>query len=154
MNVRAHWCAHILGGRMSWAIWLIIAIVFLILETFTVDFTFLMLAGGALVATGVAAGTDNLVIQIVVFALTSVLLVAFARPWAKKHINVKGPAAGNVYGQVGKSAQTLTVVDQSAGRVKIGGDVWSARSTGASIPQDTGVVVVEIDGAVAVVEVQ
>ena len=139
---------------MSWLVWLIIAIVCLIIETFTVDFTFLMLAGAALLTAGVAATTGSLVIQIIAFSIISVVLVAFARPWAKRHINPKGSAMGNVYGRVGKSAKTLTIVDSDAGRVKIGGDVWSARTTGPTIAKDVDVVVVKIDGAVAVVEVR
>ena len=137
---------------MAWPIWLIIAIVCLIIETFTIDFTFIMLAGGALVTTGVALGTENLAIQVIAFSVSSILLVLFVRPWAKRHINPKGQAMGNVYAQVGKSAVALTVDDSNAGRVKIGGDVWSARSTGARIEADSDGVVVPIDGAVAVVE--
>ncbi|MFT3942719.1 MAG: NfeD family protein [Ancrocorticia sp.] len=136
---------------MAWHIWLIIAIVCFIIETFTVEFTFLMLGGAALVATGVAFGTDSLVWQIIAFSIASVVLILFARPWAKNRINPKGPAAGNVYGQVGKSARAVTLIDEGAGRVKIGGDVWSARSTGGVINEGADVVVVAIDGATAVV---
>ena len=136
---------------MGWPVWLIIAIVCLIIETFTIDFTFVMLAGGALVTTGVAFATGNLAIQVVVFSVSSIVLLLFARPWAKRHINPKGSNIGNVANQVGKPAKALTVVDANAGRIKIGGDVWSARSTGARIEPGTDVVVVHIDGAVAVV---
>ncbi len=136
---------------MAWHIWLIIAIVCFIIETFTVEFTFLMLGGAALVTTGVAFGTDSLAWQIIAFGVASIVLILFARPWAKNKMNPKGPAAGNVYGQVGKSGRSLTLIDESAGRVKIGGDVWSARSTGGTIAQGTDVVVVAIDGATAVV---
>ncbi|MCI1675560.1 MAG: NfeD family protein [Ancrocorticia sp.] len=136
---------------MGWPLWLIIAIVCLIIETFTLDFTFIMLAGGALVTTAVAVGTGNLAIQVVVFSIASVLLVLFARPWAKEHINIKGSSIGNVENHVGKPARTLTAVDSHAGRVKIGGDVWSARTDGGAIEAGADVVVVRIDGAVAVV---
>ena len=136
---------------MAWHIWLIIAIVCFIIETFTVEFTFLMLGGAALVATGVAFGTESLVWQIIAFSIASVALILFARPWAKNRMNPKGPAAGNVYGQVGKPGKAVTQIDEGAGRVKIGGDVWSARSTGGMINEGTDVVVVAIDGATAVV---
>lgn len=136
---------------MSWYIWLIIAIVCVIIETFTVEFTFLMLGGAALVGTAVALGTDNFIWQGLAFAVAALVLILFARPWAIRKMNPQGPAAGNVYGQVGKRARTLTGVDEGSGRVKIGGDVWSARSTGGVIPQGVDVVVVHIDGATAVV---
>ena len=136
---------------MAWHIWLIIAIVCFIIETFTVELTFLMLGGAALVSTGVAFGTDSLAWQIIAFCVASVVLILFARPWAKNKMNPKGPAAGNVYGQVGKPGRSLTLIDEGAGRVKIGGDVWSARTTGGTIAQGTDVVVVAIDGATAIV---
>ncbi|MCF2706185.1 NfeD family protein [Arcanobacterium haemolyticum] len=137
---------------MSWIVWLIIAVVCIIVETVTVDFTFLMLAGAALIATGVSAFTHNLIIQVVIFAIASIILVLFARPWAKNKMNPRGAQAGNVYSQVGRAARTLTLVDAHAGRVKIGGDVWSARTDDGQIPEGSDVVVVRIDGAVAVVQ--
>lgn len=60
---------------MAWGIWAIIAAVLFILEVITVDFTFLMVAGGALAATGVAMATDNLAIQIVTFAAVAIILL-------------------------------------------------------------------------------
>ncbi|MBE6483552.1 MAG: NfeD family protein [Actinomycetaceae bacterium] len=136
---------------MSWEIWGIIALACVIIETFTVDFTFLMLGGAALATAILAAFTGELVWQIIMFSVVAALLVFFARPWAKRHINPRGAAAGNVYAQVGRLAHTVTDVDERAGRVKIGGDVWSARTNGERIEQGTDVVVLAIDGVVAVV---
>ena len=89
---------------MSWYIWLIVAIVCFIIETFTVEFTFLMLGGSALIATGVAFGTESIVWQVLAFSLAALVLILFARPWALKKMNPKGAAAGNVYGQVGSGS--------------------------------------------------
>ena len=47
----------------------------------------------------------------------------------------------------------MTDIDESAGRVKIVGDVWSARSKTGFIPQGSDVTVVELDGVTAVVAI-
>lgn len=137
---------------MSWGIWAIIAIVLAIAETLTVDFTFLMLAGGAFAAAGVAGLTDSLAIQIITFAVVATLLLFFVRPWARKHVNDSSTGESNVYAMVGQAGRTLSAVDRTAGRVKINGEVWSAQTHGETIPSDTPVRVVEVHGANAVVE--
>lgn len=136
---------------MSWEVWGIIALCCIALEFMTVDFSFLMIAGGAFVAAGVSAGTDSLVAQVAAFAVVSVLLLAIVRPWAKNHFNPKGTKVGTVQDQIGKRARALTVIDENAGRVKIGGDVWSSRSAGGVIPEGSDVVVTDIEGVVAIV---
>ena len=115
---------------MSWEVWGIIALCCIALEFMTVDFSVLMIAGGAFVAAGVSAGTDSLVAQVAAFAVVSVLLLAIVRPWAKNHFNPKGTKVGTVQDQIGKRARALTAIDENAGRVKIGGDVWSSPSVG------------------------
>ncbi|WP_124054766.1 NfeD family protein [Arcanobacterium ihumii] len=136
---------------MSWGIWAIIAIVLLILETLTVDFLFMMLAGGALASVFTSLATDSLTVQVIVFAVVSVLLLAFIRPWARKHVNDSSTGTSNVYALAGKDATTLTPVNRTSGRVKIGGEVWSAKTSGDEIAQDTDVVVQTIQGVTLVV---
>ncbi|MDO4887901.1 MAG: NfeD family protein [Actinomycetaceae bacterium] len=136
---------------MTWTVWLIIVLVCIIIEFLTIDFSFLMLGGGALVAALISGMTDNLVIQIIGFSVSAIFLLLVVRPWIKKHFNPKGSKVGNVQSHVGRSAIALTDIDTSAGRVKIGGDVWSARTAQGSIPQGSSVVVSAIDGAQAVV---
>ncbi|MBM7825347.1 membrane protein implicated in regulation of membrane protease activity [Arcanobacterium pluranimalium] len=136
---------------MTWGIWAIIAIVLLILETLTVDFTFLMLAGGALAAMLTALATSSLVVQIVVFSVVSVLLLVFIRPWARNHVNDSSKGSSNVYALAGKDAVTLTAVNHSSGRVKIGGDVWSAATEAGEIGPGIDVVVKEIQGVTVIV---
>ncbi|MBR6458530.1 MAG: NfeD family protein [Actinomycetaceae bacterium] len=136
---------------MSWIVWLVIAAACLAIEVITTDFTFLMLAGGALVATGAAAGTDNIWIQIAVFGVVAILLLVLVRPWAKNRFNVRGSRVGSAQVLIGKKAVAVTDVDESAGRVKIVGDVWSARSASGFIPQGSDVTVVELEGVTAIV---
>lgn len=136
---------------MSWIIWLIAALVLAILETMTVDFTFLMFAGGALAAAGVSAAVSQLWVQVVVFGIFSLVLLLVVRPWAKRHINRGAERISNVRALEGKTALTLTPVDVHGGRIKVGGEVWSARTEGEEIAEDEDVEIVRIDGAHAVV---
>lgn len=137
---------------MSWIVWLIIGLAALIVEIFTTDFTFIMLAAGALAAAGMAVAVTNIWIQVAVFAVVAVSLLVLVRPWAKNHFNVKGSKAGSADVLVGRSAIAVTDVDGRAGRVKISGDVWSARTNGVAIASGCPVRVTAIDGATAVVE--
>lgn len=136
---------------MDWIVWLVIALVCVAIEVFTVDFTFLMLAGGALIATGAAVSTDNIWVQVIVFGVVSILLLVLVRPWAKNHFNVRGSRVGSAQVLIGKNAVAVTDIDESAGRVKIVGDVWSARSASGFIPQGSNVTVVELEGVTAIV---
>ncbi|VEI12354.1 NfeD family protein [Trueperella bialowiezensis] len=138
---------------MAWGIWAIITLVLLIAETLTVDFLFMMFAGGTLVAAITSAiAPDALVLQIVLFAVVSVLGIAFIRPWARRHVNDSSKGESNVYAMRGQVAHALTDIDVKAGRVKIGGEVWSAKTYGPPIAEGTAVVVVGVEGARAVVE--
>lgn len=102
-------------------------------------------------------------LQVVVFALVSTLLLVLVRPWAKRHLRATTPdMRTNAEALVGREAVALTVVDAHGGRVRLGGEEWSARladpDPARSGPQEarlaTGaqVRVVAIDGAVAVVQ--
>lgn len=138
---------------MAWGIWAIITLVLLIAETLTVDFLFMMFATGTLAATITSAAfTDSLVIQIVVFAIVSVLGIGFVRPWARKFVNDSSTGDSNVYAMTGQIGHALTDIDTKAGRVKIGGDVWSAKTYGAAIAEGTTVVVQNVEGARAIVQ--
>ena len=56
---------RILGWDVvDWELWLIAALVCLMIEFLTVDFSFLMIGGGALVGACIAAGSDSLAVQV------------------------------------------------------------------------------------------
>ena len=148
---------------MDWLWWVGGALVLGVIETLTVDLTFLMFAGGALGAAVTAALGGPFWLQVVVFALVSTLLLVLVRPWAKRHLRATTPdMRTNAEALVGREAVALTVVDAHGGRVRLGGEEWSARladpDPARSGPQEarlaTGaqVRVVAVDGAVAVVQ--
>ncbi|HKS44959.1 MAG TPA: NfeD family protein [Amycolatopsis sp.] len=134
-------------------IWLIAAVVLMAAEVLSGDFVLIMLGLGALAGAGSAAVTGNPVIDVLVFAVASAGLIFLARPALKRRF-LHGPhVKTGVDALVGAHAVVLSTVDGHDGRVKIGGDVWSARSLvdGQRIEPGTKVTVVEIAGATAVV---
>ncbi|GAB2957618.1 MULTISPECIES: NfeD family protein [Streptomyces] len=112
-----------------------------------------MLALGA-VAGAVTAGLGGgVVLQVVVFAVVSVALVAVVRPVAARHRAGRPELATGIDALKGKQAVVLERVDGSGGRIKLGGEIWSARSLDSGLTFEVGqeVDVVEIEGATAIV---
>ncbi len=134
--------------------WFIAALVLGIAELATLDLTLLMFAGGAL-AGGIAALLGApLWVSIVVFAVVSSVLLFAVRPFLLRSLRQKGPVAEtNAAGLIGKEAYTLDEITERAGRVKLAGEVWSARPRDDApvIPEGTEVSVLEIKGATAIV---
>lgn len=139
-------------GQNWWALWLTVFLVFAVVEMLTLDLFFIMLGGGALSGLVADFAGAELWIQIVVFCAVSLLMIVFVRPIALSHLR-KGPAEQrtNVARLIGESALVMESVSSSGGLVKIGGDVWSARSEGSVLNAGQRVVVSAIDGATAVV---
>ena len=107
---------------MAWLWWIGAALVLGVIETLTVDLTFLMFAGGAVGGAIAAALGASFLAQAIVFAVVSTLLLAAVRPWAKWQLLSTTPSA-----LIGREATALTVIDERGGRVRLGGEEWSAR---------------------------
>ena len=92
-------------------------------------------------------------VQFLVAALTSVLLLFTLRPWLLRHLRARMPLVEtNAAALVGREAVVVSTVTGEGGRVKLAGEVWSARVDAAqSIPPGTEVLVTRIDGATAVI---
>jgi membrane protein implicated in regulation of membrane protease activity len=134
-------------------IWLVVAIVLMAAEVVSGDFVLVMLGAGALFGAGAALVTGNAVIDVIVFAVASAGLLWLARPALKRRF-LHGPdVKTGIEALVGAHGVVLSTVDGTTGRIKLGGDVWSARclTDGQLIEPGTKVTVVEISGATAVV---
>lgn len=112
-----------------------------------------MLAVGALAAAATAGLGGGVVVQVLVFAVVSVALIAVVRPIATRHRAQRPQLATGVDALKGKQALVLERVDGSGGRIKLAGEVWSARSldTGRAYEAGQEVDVVDIEGATAIV---
>jgi membrane protein implicated in regulation of membrane protease activity len=138
-----------------WALWLTVFLVFAVVEMLTLDLFFIMLGGGALAGLLADFAGADLWLQIVAFCVVSLLMIGFVRPVALKHLR-KGPAdqRSNIERLIGESALVMEAVSANGGLVKIGGDVWSARSETGVLAPGQQAVVSAIDGATAVVAPQ
>ncbi|WP_405580141.1 NfeD family protein [Streptomyces sp. NBC_01092] len=113
-----------------------------------------MLAVGA-VAAAVAAGIfgGDAVVQVVAFVVVSTALIAVVRPIANRHRAQRPQLATGIEALKGKQAVVLERVDASGGRIKLAGEIWSARSLDTDRAYEAGqeVDVVDIEGATAIV---
>ena len=101
---------------MAWLWWIGAALVLGVIETLTVDLTFLMLAGGAVGGAIAAALGTSFLVQAVVFAAVSTLLLAAVRPWAKWQLLSTTPdMRTNASALIGREATALTVIDERGG---------------------------------------
>lgn len=142
-------------GENWWALWLTAFLAFAVVEMITLDLFFIMLGGGTLAALVADFAGADLWLQIVVFCVVSLLMIAFVRPVALTHLK-KGPneKSTNVDRLIGVQALVMEPVSSTGGLVKIGGDVWTARSAAGVLVAGQKVVVSAIDGATAVVAAQ
>jgi membrane protein implicated in regulation of membrane protease activity len=137
-----------------WAIWLIVAFVFAVAEIGTLSFVLGMLAGGAAITAIAAALGVPPVGQVVIFALADALLLGLVLPAARRQRHTPAAIRTGTARLVGTRAMTLSeVTTADGGRVRIGGETWSARpyDEGLLIPAGEWVDVLDIDGATAVV---
>lgn len=135
--------------------WIGIAGVLAIAEIVSLDLVLIMFAGGALAAAGAGALGAPLWAQIVVFVIASVMLLGLLRPWLLRNWRERVPLEEtNTAAHIGRAALVVSPVDAVTGRIKLVGEVWTARTAGAGtkIPSGSQVRVIAIDGATAVVE--
>ena len=135
---------------MNWAaiLWLVLLIVFLVVEAVTVTLVSLWFAAGALAALLVSFFGAAIWLQVLIFLAGSSIALAALRPMARKYIKPKVTAT-NVDAVIGSTGLVTVAVDNvtAAGQVKLGAMVWSARSTsGDPIPEGTLVRADRIEG--------
>ncbi len=134
--------------------WLVVVIVSIVVELISLGLTSIWFAGGAVVAIFATALGLPLAVQIVLFLVVSLLLLAFTRPIAVKYFN-RERVKTNVESLVGRQAIVISEIDnlQAVGQVTVGGQEWSARSceTNGRIPAGAVVLVTAIDGVKLIV---
>jgi membrane protein implicated in regulation of membrane protease activity len=138
----------------GWVIWAIAALALAVGEIFTPGLFFLgPVALAALAAAIVAALGAGAVVQLIVFIAGSIASVALIRPIAKAHLRVPSQLRTGTAALTGTKAVVLQRVDVNGGRVKIGGEEWSARAymEGEIYEPGSRVEVVKIEGATALV---
>jgi membrane protein implicated in regulation of membrane protease activity len=136
----------------AWVIWLIVAAALAVVEVATLGLVSGLVALAAVVAAVVALFAP-VAVQVLAFILVAVGLVALVRPVAQRHLRTPIAMRTGTDALIGAKALVLERVDAHDGRVKIGGEVWSARAfdDGQVIEPGTTVEVFRIEGATALV---
>ena len=117
------------------------------------DFVFLMLAGGALAGALAAVLGVPVVGQVLVSLAVAALALLLVRPVIKRQFTVPDARDIGTAAQIGRSALVLSTVTGNDGRIKLGGETWTARTApdaAACLPGQE-VRVVSIEGATAIV---
>jgi membrane protein implicated in regulation of membrane protease activity len=138
----------------AWLAWSIAAVLLAVGEIFTPGLFFLGPVALAAVAGAVAAAVGAAVwLQLVVFIVAAVGSVAVLRPLAKAHLRMPSAIRTGTAALEGAKATVLQRVDAQGGRVRIGGEEWSARAfmPGQVLEPGAQVEVVKIEGATALV---
>jgi membrane protein implicated in regulation of membrane protease activity len=137
----------------SWIIWLVLAAVLGVAEVMTTTLAFGLIAVGAVVAAVVGAAGAGLPFQLGAFALAAAGGLIVVRPIAMRHIKQPPLLRTGTSALVGRSAKVIEEITDDGGRVRIGGELWSARPYDESqvIPVGSTVDVFAIEGATALV---
>ena len=135
--------------------WLVLAAIFIVIELVTLGLTTIWFAGGAFIAAIAALLHANLVIQVILFLVVSIVLLVLTRPIAVKHLDSKTEKT-NVDALIGKKAVVLQEINNvmDTGQAKVNGMEWTARAKNDNqiIPEGATVTIVEISGVKLIVE--
>lgn len=137
-----------------WIIWLIASAIMFLMEIFTVSFLLFFPAVGAFLAFLCAIFGASMQVQIIVFVVSSILLIVFIRPIVTKFFKTSNVAM-NSKSVVGKNAIVLKTIDNlhGKGQVKVAGEIWSAvSSTDDNIEEGATVIVLRIEGVKLIVK--
>ncbi len=142
------------GAIDFWVIWLVVGVVFSILEITTPAFFYLWFGVGAFV-TAFLSQFLPFFWQLVVFSGVSTLLLLFTRPIVKKIYDGKPPKEINVDEILHKKAVVLERIDNMTGTglIRVNGDVWRAFSELDDVVIEKGeyVEILKVEGAHVVV---
>ncbi len=133
------------------SIWLVIFIVLVIIELITINLVTIWFAIAAVFALLVDIITRNTMLEIIVFIVSSFLLLLLTKPLIKK-IKVKKVEATNLDMVINKVGIVTEDINQDKiGEVKVLGKRWSAYSN-TELKKDEKVKILSIDGVKLKVE--
>lgn len=110
-----------------WHIWIIVALLLLILEVLTTGFVTICFAIGAFCGALVSYFDGSIKLQLIIFAVTSLLCALLLRPvfvrfLSRKHVET------NAESMIGKTATVIEPINNGTGKVSIYGEHWKAVS--------------------------
>ena len=138
-----------------WQMWAVVALVCLILELTAGDFFIICFAIGAVPAAIAAALGAGIYVQILVFAVVTLLSLFYVRPFAKRYLH-KGEdnRISNADALLGRQGRVVETIKAGGfGRVQIDGDIWKAVAKGdADIPEGSTVIVIDRESTIITVK--
>jgi membrane protein implicated in regulation of membrane protease activity len=139
---------------VGWLVWVVLAVALAVGEVLTPGLFFLgpvaLAAGAAAVAALLGAGTVG---ALVVFIVCSIASLAFLRPVAQRHVRLPAISRTGTDALIGRKAVVTRKVDSVGGRIRVGGEEWSARAylEDQVLAEGQTVDIVKIEGATALV---
>lgn len=131
-------------------IWIMLAIVFVILELTTNTFVFVWLGVGSVVAAILNYIGFGIYVQFTLFVIASLILIFSTRKFANQITaeSEKKIAAARL---IGKNARILRKIDENTFVVNVEGEEWSAH-TNDSVDVDDTVKVIGINSIILIIE--
>lgn len=131
-------------------IWFALIFVFLIIESITLNLVTIWFAFGSICAYISSYFTENIVIQLTIFVVTSAMSLIFTKPLLEKYLNKPKEKTNfdRIINKVG--LVTKDIKKHENGRVKIDGKDWMAVSN-EEIKKDEEVKILKIEGAKLIV---
>jgi membrane protein implicated in regulation of membrane protease activity len=138
---------------MAAVLWLIIGVALIAAEVLSGAFVLVMLGAAGLIAAGSAALGAPVALSAGIFAASAAGGIILVRPALMRRMHSIDQVKTNVDALVDKKATVVSTVDAHNGRVKINGEIWSARAFDETEVLEAGrsVTVMSISGATAIV---
>jgi membrane protein implicated in regulation of membrane protease activity len=139
---------------VAWLVWVVVAVALAIGEVLTPGLFFLgpvaLAAAASALAALLGAGTVG---SVLVFIVGSLASLAFLRPIARRHVRLPAISRTGTDALVGRKAVVTRQIGAQGGRVRIGGEEWTARAylDGQVFDEGKTVDVIQIEGATALV---
>ena len=110
-------------------LWIILLIVFVVIELATVGLVSIWFAAGSLVALIIAILNGGIIAQFIAFIIVSVGLLAATRSWARDFVNSKTQKtnADSVVGKEIRITERVSNLDQTGAAV-VSGQEWTVRA--------------------------
>jgi membrane protein implicated in regulation of membrane protease activity len=141
----------------AWILWVALVLIFLSIEMFTLDFTFLMVGVGSVGGLLTSFADVPWFVPVLVAAAASALLLLTLRPPLLRRLRRGGdPTKSNVAALAGLDGVVTRVVSHDGGQAKFSnGETWTTKLALDAISQQLGVgtrvVIADIEGATAIV---
>ena len=134
-------------------LWIALAVICIIIEVSTMGLATIWFAGGAATAAVSTIFISNVIVQIIIFLVVSIILLYLTKPMRTK-LKI-GKEKTNVEAVVGKTGFVMEAISPASfGQVKVGGIMWTAKSQDPSEVIDAGteITVAAVEGVKLIVK--